>query len=109
MMTRRTVIWSPLLLGARRAWNMLAKGGAPAGPVRNGDETQAKNVDNGTVLENANHKLAFDPKNARLLSLRAKIAPDQEFAISDDQIPVFVIQYLSRENQFLQIQIGRAS
>lgn len=55
------------------------------------------------VLENSNHKLAFDPKSARLLSFRAQAVPEQEFAVSDDRVPVFVIQYLSRRKEFRQI------
>ena len=102
-MTRRTVIWSPMLLGARRAWNMLAKGLTPAGAGTGSAPTPAPDGGNGILLENSNHKLAFDPKNARLLSLKAKIAPDQEFAVSNDPLPVFVIQYLSSEKQFRQI------
>ena len=102
-MTRRTVIWSPLLLGARRAWNMLAEGVAPAGAGRGEVPARTGNVGNGILLENSNHKLEFDRKSARLLSLRSNFAPDQEFAISDDQLPVFVIQYLNSEKQFVQI------
>src|SRR5579862_5729744 len=103
MMTRRTVIWSPLLLGVRRAWSMLAKGVAPAGAGRGEAQARTGNLENGIWLENSNHKLAFDSKNARLLSLQSKIAPGQEFAIVHDQVPAFVIQYLSSDKQFVQI------
>jgi hypothetical protein len=102
-MTRRTVIGSPMLLGAQRAWNILFKGLAPAWAASGQAQTRANDVENGILLENSNHNLEFDRKNARLLSLRANIAPDQEFAIPDDQLSVFVIQYLSSEKQFWQI------
>ena len=102
-MTRRTVIWSPVLLGARRAWNALAKGLVPASSGSGSSPTPATGPENGILLENSNHRLTFDPKNVRLLSLKANIAPDQEFAVSNDQMPAFVIQYLTSERQFRQI------
>ena len=102
-MTRRTVLWSPLLLGARRVWNFLSNGTAlrragngKALPATTGHEDRI-------IIENPNHKLEFDRKNARLLSLKATSAPDQEFAVSNDQVPVFVIQYLTPDKQFRQI------
>lgn len=102
-MTRRTVIWSPLLLGLRharaflsnrltamRAGDVRAQGGATPDPGK-------------VVLENSNQKLEFDRRSARLLSFRAQAAPQQEFVISGDQVPVFVIQYLTPDREFRQI------
>jgi hypothetical protein len=56
-----------------------------------------------TVLSNSNHTLEFDQKTARLLSFRARSAPDQEFAATNDQLPVFVIQYLTADREFRQV------
>src|SRR5208337_872942 len=39
---------------------------------------------------------------------KAKIAPEQEFAVASDQLPVFVVQYLSSEKQFRQIDSSQA-
>jgi hypothetical protein len=63
----------------------------------------ATDNDNRIVIENSNHKLEFDRKTARLLSLRAGVAPDQEFAVASDAAPVFVIQYLTETREFRQI------
>jgi hypothetical protein len=82
---------------------MLSKGLAPVWAASGEAQTGAHDVENGILIENSNHKLEFDRKNARLLSLRANIAPDQEFAVANDQAPVFVIQYLTSEKQFRQI------
>ena len=101
-MTRRTVIWSPLLLGARRAWNALAKGLTPAWAEGNAAPVPASGQ-SGIALETSNHKLAFDDKTARLLSLRSNLAPDQEFNVTTEETPVFVIQYLTHGKQFRQI------
>ena len=100
-MTRRTALWSPLLLGARRAWELFANGPAPAAANRRA-ETPPRTVD-GIPLENANHRLVFDRQTGRLLSLVAKAAPQQEFVVAPEQLPVFVIQYLNGERQFCQI------
>ncbi len=102
-MTRRTVIWSPLLLAARRAWAFLSSGPAPNSFAGVEGNAAAANDPTPVVLENANHKLEFDPKSARLISFRAKLAPTQEFAVSSEQIPAFVIQYLTRDREFRQI------
>jgi hypothetical protein len=107
-MTRRTVIWSPLLLGARRAWNALAKGFTPAWMAGSTPESPASGGQNGIALETSNHKLAFDDKTARLLSLRSNLAPDQEFNVSNEEMPVFVIQYLTHGKQFRQIASSEA-
>src|SRR5262245_22464018 len=102
-MTRRTMLWSPMLLGAKRAWAALASGltgpwgksQAAAGPVPAGDA--------GTKLQTPNHTLGFDEKTGRLLSLRSVLAPDQEFVVTNDAMPVFVIQHLTAEKRFEQI------
>ena len=107
-MTRRTVLWSPLWLGARRAWNMLAKGLTPAWAAKGAAPAPTRDSEDTILLENSDHKLEFDRKNARLLSLRSKIAPDQEFAVASDQLPVFVIQHLTSEKQFRQITSTQA-
>ena len=95
-MTRRTVIGSPLLLGAQRIWNKLFRGSGPAGTARGESPNPAPDAKDGILLENSNHKLEFDRKNARLLSFRSTLAPDQEFAVATDLLPVFVIQYFNR-------------
>ena len=102
-MTRRTVIWSPLLLGVTRAWNALAKGLTPGWMAGSTPASSASGEQNGIALESSNHKLAFDDKTARLLSLRSTLAPDQEFIVSNDAMPVFVIQHLTREKKFQRI------
>jgi hypothetical protein len=45
----------------------------------------------------------FDRTTARLLSFRAKAALEQEFVISNEEVPVFVIQYLTANHEFRQI------
>jgi hypothetical protein len=82
---------------------MLAKGLTPAWAVKSEAPAPASGGENGFLLENSNHKLAFDDKTARLLSLRSTLAPEQEFAVSSRELPVFVIQYLTHEKQFHQI------
>ncbi len=108
-MTRRTVIWSPLLLAARRAWAFLSSGPATNSFAGAEAEPIAADDSNRIVLENSNHKLEFDSKSARLISFRARITPTQEFAVASEQIPVFVIQYLTRGQEFRQIGSGEAS
>jgi len=54
------------------------KGSAPKPPARNETAAEPDSI----VLENANHKLQFDPRTARLLSFRAQAAPEQEFVVS---------------------------
>ena len=102
-MKRRSVISMPLWLGARRAWNFLTKNMAMPGNTVGEPSLPAIDNENRIVIENSNHKLGFDRKNARLLSLRATIAPDQEFAVATSLVPVFVIQYLTGDKQFQQI------
>ncbi|HEV2492293.1 MAG TPA: DUF6259 domain-containing protein [Terriglobia bacterium] len=102
-MTRRTVVWSPLLLGLRQLRSVLFN---RLTATRTGDaKAQGGNTlgPDAIVLENSNHKLAFDPRSVRLLSFRAQVAPDQEFAVSNDHVPVFVIQYLTEDRVFQQI------
>jgi hypothetical protein len=107
-MTRRTVIWSPLVLGARRAWNMLANGVTSAWAAKGAVPNLPPDGERGIILENSNHKLEFDRKNARLLSMRARSAPEQEFAVASSDLPVFVIQYLTSEKRFQQIDSTQA-
>jgi Domain of unknown function (DUF6259) len=97
-MTRRTVLWSPLALGAGKLWDAL-QGDATKPP--DGGEKGAES--DRIVLENSNHKLEFDHRTARLLSFRAKAAPQQEFIVSNEQVPAFVIQYLTAGREFRQI------
>jgi hypothetical protein len=75
----------------------------PAGVARGESPAPAQDARNRIVLENSNHKLEFDRKSARLLSFRSTLAPDQEFAVATDLLPVFVIQYLTADKQFQQI------
>src|SRR6266849_4423892 len=102
-MNRRTVLWSPLLLGAQRVWKTLANSLAPAKLALSDAPTQASAEEAAIVLGNSNHQLKFDRKNARLLSFKAKDAPDQEFIVSSEQVPVFVIQFLIGDREFQQI------
>ena len=102
-MTRRTVIWSPVLLGARRAWNVLAKGLLPQSPANGETPAPVNDERPGILLENSNHKLEFDGKDGRLLSLRPSDALEQEFAVASISVPVFVIQYLTEGREFRQI------
>ena len=97
------MIWSPLWLGARRAWNGLAKSLMPEWAAKGASSAPAPRESNGIILKNSNHELIFDLKTARLISMRAKVAPDQEFSVASEQLPVFVIQHLTAEKQFRQI------
>ena len=72
----------------------LANSGAPP---------QAATDEGRIALKNANHTLEFDRKTARLLSLRAATAPEQEFAVSNEAVPVFVIQHLTGAREIRQI------
>ena len=83
-MKRRSVISLPLWLGAHRAWNFLSNNTALWGKTAAEPLPHATANDNRIVLENSNHKLEFDRKNARLLSFRSTRAPDQEFAVATD-------------------------
>jgi len=96
-MTRRTVLWSPLLLGARKVWDAVDDGAAASPPSENGSSERSE-----IVLENANHRLQFHRQTVRLLSFRAKDAPAQEFVVSNERVPVFVLQHLTRDHQFRQ-------
>ena len=97
------MLWSPILLGAKRAWNALASGlGGPWGAGRD-LPAAAPGGDSGLALKTPNHKIAIDEKTARLLSLRSTLAPGQEFIVSNEKMPVFVIQYLTPEKKFQQI------
>lgn len=98
-MTRRTVLWSPLLLGARRLWGALTSGATPSPEA----EGQGDGKPDAIVIENSNHKLQFDRETARLLSFRAKGVAAQEFVASNSQVPVFVIQHLTADREFRQI------
>ena len=55
------------------------------------------------MLETLNDRLEFDKKTGRLISFRAKEVPDQELLETDDDDPVFIIQYLDEEKNFRQI------
>ena len=100
-MTRRTVLWSPLLLKLRQAWS---NGATPSAPSANGEAPRQASIDPSSVtLKSSNHTLEFDRKTARLLSLRATAAPAQEFAVSNEALPVFVIQHLTKTREFRQI------
>lgn len=98
-MTRRTILWSPLLLGARKLWGSIRSVAIPSAQP---DDAKIADPD-AIVIENANHKLAFDRETARLLSFRAKDASAQEFVVTNDRVPVFVIQYLTDGHEFRQI------
>src|ERR1051326_6959393 len=99
-MRRRTVLWSPLLFGVRHVWDSFKGGASPT--ILSARDTGIPEPDD-AVLENTNHKLRFDRRTGRLTSFRAKSAPEQEFIVSNGQIPVFVIQYLTAEREFRQI------
>ena len=100
------MLWTPALVGARLAWSVLAKGLTRAWAAKGSGGGNI--VDSPLLLENANHSLAFDRKTGRLLSLRAKEAPDQEFAVASDALPVFVIQHLTEKSEFRQISSAEA-
>jgi hypothetical protein len=100
-MTRRTVLWSPLLLKLRQAWS---NGSTRSTASANGEAPRQAPIDQSSVtLKSSNHTLEFDRKTARLLSLRATVAPEQEFAVSNEAVPVFVIQHLTEAREFRQI------
>jgi hypothetical protein len=84
-------------------WNKLSRGLGPVGTASSKSPAPAQYARNSILLENSNHKLEFDRKSARLLSFRGTLAPDQEFAVATDLLPVFVIQYLTGDKQFQQI------
>jgi hypothetical protein len=88
------------LLGARKVWNALNGADTTATPAT---DSEVSDGPDGILLENANHKLQFDRKTARLLSFRGKDAPAQEFVVSNPRVPVFVIQHLTPDHEFRQI------
>lgn len=102
-MTRRTVLWSSLLLGGRRVWKFLSNSTASTLAGNADTLPTTTGYQDSIIMENLNHMLEFDRKNARLLSMKATSALDQEFAVSGEQVPVFVIQYLTPHKQFQQI------
>ena len=59
-------------------------------------------------LQTANDVLGFDPQTARLVSLRSRFAPDQEFIAAGDEDPVFVLQYLDEARRYRQITSRQA-
>ena len=99
-MKRRTVLWSPLLLRARKLWSAISGSAMPVPPAKG--KFRAGDPDH-IVLENSNHKLQFDRRTARLVSFRSKKANPQEFVVSNERVPVFVIQYLTPGREFRQL------
>src|SRR5579862_9306024 len=88
-MTRRTMLWTPLVVGAKRAWNALASGlGGPWGTAQ-AEASPPSTGDAGTRLQTSNHSLAFDEKSGRVVSLCSALAPEQEFVVSNEKMPVF--------------------
>jgi len=54
------------------------------------------------ALQNRSHRIELDRNNGRLLSIRAAVAPQQEFIEPGDP-RVFVIQYLDQNKEYRQI------
>ena len=52
------------------------------------------------ILTTAQDTLIFDAATGRLMSLRSKAAPDQEFVAPGPEHPVFVIGYLDADRQY---------
>ncbi len=52
------------------------------------------------ILTTAQDTLIFDAATGRLVSLRSKAAPDQEFVAPGPEHPVFVIGYLDADRQY---------
>ncbi len=52
------------------------------------------------VLETVGDVLSLEPEMGRLVSLRSKAAPNQEFIASVPDHPVFVLQYLHDRRQY---------
>jgi hypothetical protein len=97
------MLWTPLVVGAKRAWNALASGlGGPWGTAQ-AEASPPSAGDAGTRLQTSNHSLAFDEKSGRVVSLRSALAPEQEFVVSNEKMPVFVIQHLTQDSRFEQI------
>src|ERR1035441_10454545 len=55
------------------------------------------------VFGNRNHRIELDRTTGQLLSVRASLAPQQEFIESRDPQPAFVIQYLDSDRSFRQV------
>ncbi len=102
-MTRRTILQSPLLLRLRHVWSNFLNVSGTTRIVHGDSLPRVAEEETRIILENTNHKLAFDPKTAQLLSLRGKIAPEQEFIVSSQSVPVFVIQYLNEVREFRRV------
>ncbi|MGH9453888.1 MAG: DUF6259 domain-containing protein [Terriglobia bacterium] len=97
------MIFSPLLLAARRLKGILlaspiSQFAAGVNPAPEGSGRSER-----LVLSNDNHKLEFDVRTARLMSLRAAAAPEQEFVPTGDSHPVFAIQYLDSNREYQQV------
>ncbi len=107
-MKRRTLLELPILLGTRRAWNFLANTLTPSRAAKGEVPPSAPEPKDRLTLENSNHKLQFDRKDARLVSFIAKSAPSQEFIVASGQLPAFVIQYLDGNHEFQQISSSQA-
>lgn len=91
-----TIVWT---LAA-----VLGAGAAHAAPAR-----QAETAPSGAIrLANADHALRFDAKSGRLLSLRSRLAPEQEFVEAGADDPAFVLQYLDGGRRFRQITSAEA-
>ena len=60
------------------------------------------------TLETACDTLRFSSKTGSLVSLRSKVAPDQEFIAFAEDDPVFVVQYLDADRRFRQLTSHQA-
>jgi len=107
-MTRRTMIFSPLWLAAKRLGRFLPGPSRLSLALDESPMAQAPGSPERIVLSNDNHRLEFNPETGQLISLRAATAADQEFVPSNDRHPVFVIQYLGQESEFHQIASPQA-
>ncbi len=54
-------------------------------------------------LETADHVLGICERTARLVSLRSKAAPGQEFLAVDETTPAFMVQYLDDQRRYRQL------
>src|SRR5581483_939467 len=54
-------------------------------------------------LYTANDTLTFHPDTGQLVSLRSRLAPEQEFILAQPDDPVFVVQYLDARKNFRQL------
>lgn len=55
------------------------------------------------AIETSTNRLEFNLSTGRLVSFRTTMAPEQEFIVSSDDHPVFVIQYLDKRRQYQQL------